>query len=320
MNRRSGRWWTAAVVVPAAMLVSLAALPLLFAGDLPDPVAIHWGAGGEPNGKLAVGGFVLMVAVLYAVIWLVSLAAHRGGTLLAPVVAVVFFVGGLLLAAMVTTLVANRGATSWSDAGDVGFGSVAVILGSGLVAGVAGWLLGGGRRSVFPPVTGQPSVPAVELGADDVAVWMSAGVSIWVPALGLAGLVAAMVLQGGTGLLFGAIGIVLLAVAAVRVTVGPDGVEIGLGWWGWPRRVIPLEQIARAEALQVEPLAYGGWGYRILSGRVLTGARAIVVRRGPGLRLVRDDRPDLVVTVDDAGRGAALVNELLRRRGLLRTG
>jgi len=314
----SARWWTTAVVVPAAMLVSLVVIPLPFAGDLPDPVAIHWGAGGVPNGSLATWGFVVMAASLFTLIWLVSLAAHRGGTLLAPVTAVLYFIGGLLIAVMVTTMLANRGAASWSDASGVGWGSVAMVVGAGLVGGVVGWVLGGGRKNVFPAADSS-RLPSIDLDADDVAVWMSAGVSIWVPALGLAGLIAAMVLQGGTGLLLGAIGIVLLAVAAVRVTVGPEGVTIGLGWWGWPRHEIPLEEIARAEELQVEPLAYGGWGYRILSGRVLTGARAIVVRRGPGLRLVRDDRPDLVVTVDDAGRGAALVNELLRRRGLLRT-
>jgi hypothetical protein len=129
--------------------------------------------------------------------------------------------------------------------------------------------------------------------------------------------VAALVLQGGTGILLGIVGLVLLAVAAVQVVVGPEGITIGLGWWGWPRRQIPFDEIARAEVLHVEPLSYGGWGYRIVASRVLTNARAIVVRRGPGIRLVREDRPDLIVTVDDAERGAGLINELLRRRGTL---
>jgi hypothetical protein len=301
------------------VLASLMAVPLLFAGDLPDPLAIHWGLGGEPDGKLALWGLVTLLGGLFTGIWVVSLTAQRGGTLLSPVVAVLYAVGGLLLAALVTTLVANDGAATWSDAAEVGWRHVLVIFAGGLAAGAAGWLLAGGRRGVSSS-DGDIPVASVDLDEDEVAVWMSVGASIWAPALGLAGLAAALVMKGAGGVLLGVVGLLLLAVAAVRVTVGAAGVGIGLGWWGWPRWVVPLESVSRAEVLHVEPLAYGGWGYRILSGRVLTGARAIVVRRGPGIRLVREDRPDLIVTVDDADRGAGLVNELLRRRGLLRTG
>jgi hypothetical protein len=310
------RWWMTAVAVPAAMLVALVVIPLPFAGDLPDPIATHWGSGGAPNGSMPTWGLVVLTAALFTLVWLVSLAAHRGGTLLAPVAAVLYFLGGLLIAVMVTTMLANRGAVSWTDAGGVGLGTVALVVGVGLVVGAVGWVLAGGRKKVFPEAESS-RLPSIDLDADDVGVWMSSGVSLWVPILGLAGLVAAIVIQGGTGVLLGAVGLVLLAVAAVRVVVGPEGVTIGLGWWGWPRRHIPLDEIARAEVLQVEPLSYGGWGYRIVTSQVLTNARAIVVRRGPGIRLVRDDRPDLIVTVDDAERGAGLINELLSRRGLL---
>ena len=73
------RWWMTAVAVPAAMLVALVVIPLPFAGDLPDPIATHWGSGGAPNGSMATWGLVTLAAALFTVIWLVSLAAHRGG-------------------------------------------------------------------------------------------------------------------------------------------------------------------------------------------------------------------------------------------------
>lgn len=318
MRRASGRWWTAAVIVPVIMLVLLVTIPVLFAGGLPDPLAVHWGTNGEPNGTLSLGGLVALVAGLFALIWLGSLAAHRGGSLLPPVVAVLFFVGGLLLGAVVVTIVANDGAESWADASGVDLVNVLAIVGGAVVAGGIGWLAAGGRRSASPAIA-TDAAPTVGLGAGETAAWTSAGVSVWVPALGLAGLAAALVMQGTTGILLGVVAVVLLGASAIQVTVSAAGVGIGLGWWGWPRRVVPLDQIARAEVIQVEPLAYGGWGYRVLTGRVLTGARAVVIRRGPGIRLVRDDRPDLIVTVDDADRGAGLVNDLLRQRGLLRT-
>jgi hypothetical protein len=39
--------------------------------------------------------------------------------------------------------------------------------------------------------------------------------------------------------------------------------------------------------------------------------RAIVTRGGEALRLVREEMPDLVLTVDDAETGAGLINSML---------
>jgi hypothetical protein len=100
--------------------------------------------------------------------------------------------------------------------------------------------------------------------------------------------------------------------SSVRVTASEKGFVVGFGWWGWPRRRIRLDAIDHAEALDdVRPIAYGGWGYRI------TGtATAVVLRRGPGIRIVRDRGREVVVTVDDPDRGAGVVNDLVTRRML----
>ena len=68
------------------------------------------------------------------------------------------------------------------------------------------------------------------------------------------------------------------------------------------RSRVPLDEVARVTAEVVEPLAYGGWGYRIIPG-----VRAVIVRQGPGLRVDRIDGPSLVVTVDDAGVAAGVL-------------
>ena len=69
---------------------------------------------------------------------------------------------------------------------------------------------------------------------------------------------------------------------------------------------IPREQITAAHADTIEPLAWGGWGYRITPR-----GRAAVVRRGPGLVLSRRDAVPFAVTVDDPQAGADLVNAVV---------
>jgi hypothetical protein len=39
--------------------------------------------------------------------------------------------------------------------------------------------------------------------------------------------------------------------------------------------------------------------------------RALIARGGEAIRLIRIDKPDLVITVDDATTGAGLVNSML---------
>ena len=67
-----------------------------------------------------------------------------------------------------------------------------------------------------------------------------------------------------------------------------------------------MDVIERAEVEQVNPMAYGGWGYRLRPG-----VRAIVTRGGESLRLVRAEKADLVLTVDDAATGAGVINSML---------
>ena len=91
-----------------------------------------------------------------------------------------------------------------------------------------------------------------------------------------------------------------------KVTVSHDRVQVALGPGGLLRRSLPLDELSRADVGHVRPLAYGGWGYRLLPG-----FSAIVISRGEGLRLVRRRRRDLVITLPRATQAAAVVNEVL---------
>lgn len=102
--------------------------------------------------------------------------------------------------------------------------------------------------------------------------------------------------------------VVIGAFSRAAVAVSHERVQVALGPGGLLRRSLPLDELSRADVAHVRPLAYGGWGYRLLPG-----VSAIVIRRGGGLRLIRTRGRDLVITLPRAAQAAAVVNEVLTR-------
>ena len=80
---------------------------------------------------------------------------------------------------------------------------------------------------------------------------------------------------------------------------------ISLGPLGFPRRRVSIEKITGAGAIEVHPLAYGGWGWRMRPGR-----RAYIIRGGPAIRI---ERANGVATVDDAPTGSAVIDTLAKK-------
>jgi hypothetical protein len=140
----------------------------------------------------------------------------------------------------------------------------------------------------------------------DAAIWSSRGNGWVLQVAGLAILAAALVFWNGASFVLFLVGLLILAFAEVRATVSHRGVVISLGWLGMPSWTVPMAAISRAEVETVDAMAYGGWGYRLGPG-----VRALVTRGGEALRLVRPDKPDLVLTVDEAATGAGLINSIL---------
>ena len=100
------------------------------------------------------------------------------------------------------------------------------------------------------------------------------------------------------------IGLPALAFAMVRVVVGPHGASIGLGPWGWPTRRFAVADIVWAGTDFVEPIRFGGWGWRLGGG----ARTAVVIRRGEALVLDLADGSRFTVTVDGAEHAASLLN------------
>lgn len=215
-----------------------------------------------------------------------------------------FGVGGLLAAISWFAVLANRDVSSWQNAGSFDWVKLLISAVIALGAGAIGWFMAGGseaRTGAAPGAT--PMVDAADPGA---MVWSGRGVGKVTTAIGIGAVIAGLVTWGWAGLLLVLIGVAGLMFALVRVTIANGVVVVGMGWWGFPLWKVSLDNVTSAEVEDVRPLAYGGWGYR-----VRPGARAIVVRGGEGLRLVRSEGPDLVYTVDDAVTGAGLINAIV---------
>lgn len=105
--------------------------------------------------------------------------------------------------------------------------------------------------------------------------------------------------------------VTLVALVALRFDVRID--ERGItarAPLGWPRVRVPLEKITSAEVIaEVSPLAdFGGWGWRTVGA-----GDGVVLRTGEAIRIGRDRRSDLTITVDDAAGAVAVLNVLRRQ-------
>ncbi len=297
------------MLVPA-LLLALIAIPFgIYWSELPDPMAVHWGLSGEPNGSMPPALAALLLAGIYlAVVVSVRRVVSRAPGDGPSFVAGSFAIGAILACVSWVSVLANRNVESWTAASEVGwFPFLVGLIAIAAVVGSLGWLLAGGSAASRRP-SGEDR-PTLDLTEPESVVWSGRGIGRVTTAIAVGVIVVALAIWGWPGLVLLVVGLIALLFAVVRVTVSQRGVVVSLGWWGFPAWRVPMEGISHAEVEKVNPMAYGGWGYR-----VRPGARAVVVRGGDSLRLVRQDATDLVYTVDDAATGAGLLNAILGAR------
>jgi hypothetical protein len=297
------------LVVPLLATITVAAMPLLVWSRLPDPVAIHWGLDGRPDGSAPLALDVVLMAVLTALItFLPLISAARGDRRTARMMlALSAGMGAFFVVLRWRTIELNLDVVAWTEAGSLSLLDVALLFVIAAPVAWVGWTLGGKHPD---PPRPQRSILPVTLPPDGRLVWV--GHQAWSvarvlgPSLVAAGGVVTAIRVAPESLVVGGtlvlVGILLWWFTSITVAVGPVGLKVRFGPLGWPAIRVPLARIERVELEDVEPLAYGGWGYR-----VVPGVRAVVIRRGVGLRIGRQGRPDLVVTVDDAATAAGLL-------------
>ena len=309
-TRRTSRWLVG-VAVPATIVVLNVGPWLIWWGDLPDPVASHFGVDGAADGNLSRGALLaghLIVAVLSA---FTLQRATRRPTETAPAIAgIVTFIGVLFGVLAVAIVSVNRGLSDWHDA-VLGWGWVAgaICAAAGVAAGVAanGTALVPVRTAAAPP-------RQVPLAEGERAAWFGSTASWgWLVGASAELVVACVVfLVGGpvgVAVLLLGIGLVLLPFSEVHVAVTCAGIRVHSAV-AWPALHLPVEQIVSARSEDIHPTAWGGWGYR--GSLRLFRRSAWVIRSGPGLVLELVDDKRFAVTVDHPDEAAALINQLAR--------
>lgn len=302
------------LAILAALTVTIV-ITVLWYPSLPDPIASHWGFNGDPDGFMpkAVDAWLMPLLVLSSVVlvWAAGRADRAAAQMMvgAGNGLAVFFAG-----LRVVTYVANRDVATWADAGRLtGWHLLWLFMLSTAIALLTG------RGARYRP---EHVVQVQAVSAEDVASaaatydgYVTARVMVGLPVVMLAlGLIMYAIVPppvGGTMLaVFAVTGVLSALFTRARVTVTSERVTVGFGPFGFPAVTRTMASITDVNLLHVEPLTFGGWGYR-----VLPGVRAVVIRRGEGLRLTCIDKPDLVVTLDEAATAAAVVARHIRQVG-----
>lgn len=286
----------------------LAGVPwLLVWGDVPDPLATHFGAGGEANGHMGhpVALGFLGGGVVVAMVWL-RLAQRRHDRQLT---ATAMFFGAVFAVVSLLTARANEGVARWEDAELPLWLLVFPTIGAAGLAALAAALEPSKVHDVAP--SGAPRLP---LRASDRVAWLGrarGGWVLWFPLvlsgiLSIASLGHPLVALGPFAAFLACFGF-----GAVRVRVSERGVLVRPWLVSWPHVELSLDDIEGAQAVHINPLEWGGWGYR--GSLRLSGRAAWVLRRGDALVLELTRGRRFAVTVDGADEAAAVVNGLLAR-------
>lgn len=277
---------------------------------LPDPLPVHWNVSGAVDGTAAqttLGWGVLTVATVLAVAAIIVIY------LASPPVAGRFFAAALAFGTWiisgvgVSTVALSIDATAAEEVRLPWWVLIAIVVIPAVLAVATGLILPG------KPDAG----PGLPLGSDlhfapgETVVWVDHVTSTWARwAAGAAALVAVAMIfvEPIVALPLGIVAIVGALLSEVTVRIDGAGMHTLWGPMGWPRTVVSLGDIESVRAELIEPVQWGGWGYRVSKRGV-----AVVIRRGPGMVVSRRRRSDYAVTVPRAEEGARVLAALIAR-------
>lgn len=318
------RFILVALIVPAVLVAVALAAQIILLPTLPDPVAIHWGISGEPNGFGPAWLTVLLTVivgfglpVLIALSTVSSMRRGDQGFAYRLLGAVALGLAVLMTMLGTWTLAIQAGVEDAADGPSILL-PLAVTFVSAFLAGVVGWALQ--PHEPWRPAAHVPT-PSVPLARGERALWLQ---RVSIARSGAIALVAALVLLViltvvtvlltpdplALWVMIGAtllVAVLTITTVAFHVRVDDEGLTIN-SVAGWPRVHVPTVDIESAAVVQVDPMGqFGGWGMR-------WGAAGfgVVLRTGEGIEVRRRSGKTLTVTVDDAATGAALLNAFAR--------
>lgn len=324
-------YWIPVVLIVACAAIGLGVLLSVW-GELPDPIAHHWGADGKPDQWSPLMGQVIF-AVCFSLLMPLGMhglgAALKQPRLMGPIaVGMAVFLSVLMFGG----LYAQRGLADARDASDINGLLWWGMLGALAVGVILGLALRDRNRHVAsrgPAAT----APHLEVAPGTSIAWTGhtrvSKAALWFT------LLLAFVPLGGMAVVFfalrnpglGAFMLVLLvAIIALcsslycHVTIDARSLRaVGLGLIPWV--TIPLEQVEEARLITIDsPLGdFGGYGYRGATDG--SGGWALVTAPGEAVVIERSGKGPLAITLDGSAEAAAVLNTLaLRHDGRVSAG
>lgn len=335
MSGARHRGVAAAIVcgIEAALLATMVAVPAALWSRLPPRLADHWTLAGTADGSmprlvtlLTLGVIAVPGAALFLAGWLAGRRGGPGGrprpgrtprVAAAGVMAVGLMAIGLFLTAMATGSVLLISVVNLGRGGlrsdSVGPGAMPLLVaGSALVTVFSGLILR--RYGGFGATDGEEPPARLGLQAGERAVWSGRARARWALPAGVlliaaGALTRVLAAHWGLTIVLVLTGVLMLGFTSVRVRVAARGVSVSYGVLGLRLTRIRRSRIASAAAVELRSFSFG---YR--GSLLLFGSAAVILRRGPALRLTLRDGKTFIVTVDDAATGAALLNDLISAR------
>ena len=307
------------------------ALQMMWIPRLPDPIAVHWGISGKPDGYGTMWtpfiATLVCALVLPCLMALQALKGVRRGDIGPTYRFAAAASSGLsaffaMLFAWTTGMQADI--NSWRDSPSV-LPALAAALVFAVVVGIGGWII---QPAVTEHAARYRKVEPITLRRDERVAWIASTtmsrVSMTMLLVVLAGLgisaVAAWMIgtESTAWLLTGTA--VLVAVLSGTMTTFPVHVDkTGLvvhSVAGLPKFRVPLAQISDVAVTDVNPLGeFGGVGIRKVPGKL-----GVILRAGEALVVTRTNGQQFMVTVDGAASAAELLEALVRREKEKRAG
>jgi hypothetical protein len=308
----------ATIWVPLAIVIAAEIIVCAVGATGSAQLITHWGAGSAQTGPWWIYA-ILVAAIGFPFIALIGFFMVRatrmaGMNVWMPAIAMgvtVFHAIGMGVGAVVLN------ASPLAPALPLAGGAVLAI-----VAGFLTWLL---LPREAPAAVSVEAADTLPVRSGEVAAW-TGRVELPAGLIALIATVAAVLVIVGVSLLL-TVGprlwpiflvptlllVVLLATAQFVVTAGPSGFIVRSAI-GWPRLSVPAATLAKAAVVAVDPMAdFGGWGLRWVIGPNRKGRWGVVTRRGPALEVFRRDGRSIVVTVDEAGTAAAVLETYAKK-------
>ncbi|MDY7527252.1 MULTISPECIES: hypothetical protein [unclassified Cryobacterium] len=312
--RSSGRARARDVLAAVAVWVPLAAVVttwLIWREELPTDLPRQWGSHGVSSTWPTWMAIALLVVVCLASALIATFALREGA---APTRRKTFLWSGFAAGLATGGWLMIAGSTITSGPGaEPQVGAWPLLLMALLGYGLIPFLL------AHRWVAAEPEHHPVEvvLGPTEIGAWIT---TVTVPlfaivSLALFAAAAALLIlttrEGEPGAdVFGAVVLLLLAVlmlgfARLRISVDWRGLKVVTWFLGIALKTIPLTDIESVHTNTLEPMHWGGWGYRFMPGR-----SAIILRTGPGVVVTLTNGKQFALSLNEPETPAALLSTL----------